>query len=320
VRGATLEVAAYHVGIREFDLPTAAALAFEQLAVTFLAALAYTWLISRAAAAERPARDDELPPLSAASRPLVALAALVAAGLLLPLAAVVARALATPAGVSLAAFARLATVAHPATALRNSVLYALGTVALALPVGALAAVCVARSRRPAGAAADALWMLPLGTSAVTLGLGYLLLPVGAWRTSALLIVLAHALIAFPFVVRALVGPLRARDATLAEAAATLGAGTRRRLLRVHLPLLSPALLVGAVLAASVSLGEFGATLILQRPETTTLPVEAYRLLSTVRPDPWLLPEAMAMATILLALDVAAFLALERLRPGRSGGF
>src|SRR5439155_1097957 len=116
VKGATLEVAIYHVGIREFDLAAAATLALEQLGVTFT---------------------------------------------------------------------------------------------------------VARSRR--GAAWDAAWMLPLGTSAVTLGLGYLLLPVGKLRTSALLLVLAHALIAFPFVVRALVGPLRARDPALGEAAATLGA-------------------------------------------------------------------------------------------------
>jgi thiamine transport system permease protein len=65
----------------------------------------------------------------------------------------------------------------------------------------------------------------LGTSAVTLGFGYII-ALGPLRTSFWLTPIAHALIALPFVVRTFLPSLRAFDVSLREAAATLGA--RRR--------------------------------------------------------------------------------------------
>src|SRR5581483_5374643 len=328
VKHATLEVAVYTEGIGVFDLPVAATLALLQLVFTFLAALAYAWLERRAAAQERPVDEaTALAPLSAASRPLAALGFLVAALLLLPLLAAAVRALDTPAGWGLDAFLRVfhdqgaLLYVPPLRALRNSLVFAAWTVVLAVPLGALAARAAARS----GPLVDAAWMLPLGASAVTLSLGLLVVfpwRVGPWsldlRASAALLVLVHALVAFPFVARAVTGPLRARDPALGEAARTLGAARWQRLLWIDLPLLSPALLVGAVLAASVSLGEFAGALILLRPEDATVPAEMFRYLGETKPDPWLFPEAMALATLLMLLDVAVFAALERLRPGRAG--
>lgn len=333
VEHATLEVAIYHVGVRLFELPTAATLALLQLGFTLAGALAYTRLIERATRWERPVEEEaSLRPLAKASLPLAVLAGLVALALVLPLVAVVARALQTPDGWGFGAFERVfsgeragAFTISPAGALRNSLLFAALTVLLAVPLGALAASAASRARR--GWLADALWMAPLGTSSVTLGLGLLVAfpwRVGPFavdlRATAALLVLAHVLVAFPFVVRSLVGPMRARDPSLGEAARTLGASPWQRLMRVHLPLLSPALVVAAVFAASVSLGEFGATLVLLRPEYATVPAEMYRLIGSSKPDLWLFPQAMALASVLLVVNVLAFLLLERLRPGRSGGF
>jgi len=336
LKNATLEVAIYVVGVQQFDLRTAATLALVQLFVTFLVALAYAWLIARVSARERPAPEsDTLRPLSWRAWPALVAALAVAAGILAPFAVVVERALRTPAGWSLEAFRRLWTggvpnvsFATPLHAAQDSALFALGTLLLAVPLGALAALAVARARTRRGSALlDAAWMLPLGASAVTLGLGLLLVfpwRVGALRldlrTTAWMFVLAHALVAFPFAARVLVGALRSRDPTLGEAAATLGASPWQRLRRVHLPLLRPSLLVAAVLAASVSLGEFGATLVLLRPEFSTLTTEVYKHATAVKPDAWLLPETMALATILLAVNLAAFLVLENVRTGRSEGF
>lgn len=335
VDDATLEVAIWHVGVRLFDLPVAATLALIQLGVTLLAALAYTRLIERAGAHERPVDEaSALQPLLRASLPLALVALLVALLLLLPLAAVLASALDTPEGVGFEAFARVfrgegdaadAFYVSPARAVWNSLRFAAATVLLVLPLGLLAAISVTRARR--GGLVDAAWMLPLGASSVTLGLGLLVAfpwRVGGWsldlRTTALLLVLAHALVAFPFVVRALVGALRSADPALDEAARTLGAKAWQRAAWVHLPLLGPALALAAVLAASVSLGEFGATLVVLPPEHATVPVEMYRHLGASRPDPWLRAEGMALASVLLVLNLAAFLAVERLRPGRTGGF
>ncbi|MEA3201120.1 MAG: thiamine transport system permease protein [Thermoplasmata archaeon] len=330
VRDATLEVAVYHEGILVYDLPVAATLALIQLAVTFLAALAYAWLARRAAAQESAASEAEtLRPLSPRAWPLIALAFGVAAALLSPLAAVLARALETPAGFGFEAFHRVFVdtgallYVPPVDALRHSLLFALACVAIAVPLGALAARAAAES----GPLLDAVWMLPLGASAVTLSLGLLLVfpwqagPFGLdLRGTAAMLVLVHVLVAFPFVARAMTGPLRARDPALSDAARALGAKRWQRVLWIEAPLLSPALLVGAVLAASVSLGEFAGALILLRPEYATVPAEMYRYLSSTRPDPWVLPEAFALASMLMLLDLAIFALLERIRPGRTGGF
>ena len=87
-----------------------------------------------------------------------------------------------------------------------------------------------RSRRVrAGrrASMDAFLMLPLGTSAVTIGFGFLLAfqhaPNGL-ATSPLLVPIAHAVVAIPFVIRAVVPALRSIDPRLRDAATMLGAG------------------------------------------------------------------------------------------------
>ncbi|MFA5862351.1 MAG: ABC transporter permease subunit, partial [Candidatus Thermoplasmatota archaeon] len=186
IRDATIEVAIYHTGMRLFDLPTAATLAVLQLVVTFVAALTYATLIERASTRERAVSESEtLRPLGRGNRALVALAFLFAALLLLPLATIVVRAFDTPSGWSVAAFQRLVTggvqnvsFTTPLLAARNSAFFALCTIAIAVPLGVLGALAVARAAKRS-AWLDALWMVPLGTSAVTLGLGLLL--VFPWR-------------------------------------------------------------------------------------------------------------------------------------------
>ncbi len=117
---------------------------------------------------------------------------------------------------------------------------------------------------------DALIMLPLGTSAVIVGFGFLVAldtPPLDLRTSILLIPIAHSLIALPFVMRAVVPVIRSIDDRLREAAAVLGASPARAWREVDAPILARAALVGAGFAFAISLGEFGATLFIARPDT-----------------------------------------------------
>jgi thiamine transport system permease protein len=168
---------------------------------------------------------------------------------------------------------------------------------------------------------DPLFMLPLGTSAVTLGLGYILIfgrPPLKLLGSPLLIPVAHALLAFPFVVRSLLPALRGLDPRLREAARILGAGSARVLREVDLPLLFPALLVGAVFAFTVSLGEFGATLLIYPPDYPTVPVVIGRLLG--RPGAANYGQALALSTILMLITGFSFVLLERVRYRDIGEF
>lgn len=187
------------------------------------------------------------------------------------------------------------------------------TTGLALALGLMTSLAIYRRR--GSWLIDALFMLPLGTSAVTLGLGYLLTmdrPPLVLRGTVALIIFAHALVALPFVVRSVLPSLQSIQPNLREAAALLGAPPARVLEEVELPIVWRALAVGAVFAFTISMGEFGATSMIARPELPTIPVAIYRFLS--RPGSLNYGQALAMSTILMVVCVAGFVAIERLRP------
>ena len=168
---------------------------------------------------------------------------------------------------------------------------------------------------------DTALMIPLGTSAVTVGFGFLIVfdePPLNLRSSIWLIPIAHAVVALPFVVRLLVPALRSIDPRLREAAATLGASPRRVWWSVEVPIVSRAVAAAAGFAFAVSLGEFGATAFLARPDRPTMPIAIYRALG--RPGEYNFGQAMAMSTILMLLTVAVMLVIDRFRPASVSEF
>ena len=155
-------------------------------------------------------------------------------------------------------------------------------------------------------------MLPLGTSAVTIGFGMLITFDQApfdWRASWWLIPLGHALVAVPFVVRALLPLLRAIPPSRLDAASLLGASpTRAHLEVVVRPLLRP---IGAAtaLAAVISLGEFGATTFLTRSGRETVPIAIGRLLGRAGDIPR--AQGFALATVLMLVTAVIVTVAER---------
>jgi thiamine transport system permease protein len=191
--------------------------------------------------------------------------------------------------------------------------------AIALVVGTASAYVIARPGR--SSMRDALLMMPLGVSAVTLGFGFLVAfnrqPIdlrGSWA----ILVIAHSLVAYPFVIRSLLPVLRGMPPQLKESAALLGASPVNVFLQIELPLIARALLVGATFAFAISMGEFGASLLLARPEFTTIPVAIFRLLG--QPGPSNLGQALAMSTILMGVVALGFMSIERFRYRNVGGF
>jgi thiamine transport system permease protein len=202
----------------------------------------------------------------------------------------------------------------PWTALRNSLVFAAIAAVVALLVGGLASAVIASRPGRATRTMDVLLMLPLGTSAVTVGFGFLLAfdaPPFDLSTTALIIPLAHAVVAIPFVVRVVVPALRSIDPRLRDAATVLGAPPGRVWREVDLPLVGRAFVVAAGFCVAVSLGEFGATLFVARPDTPTIPIAIQRFLT--RPGDINAGQALAMATMLMALTAVIVLAIERVR-------
>lgn len=212
----------------------------------------------------------------------------------------------------------------PFEAARNSLMYAGLTVAFSLLMGFPAAAALARPGK-LEKWLDPFLMLPLGASAVTLGLGYLVTfnrPWGASHfsllTSPLLIPLAHTTIALPFVIRNLQAALATIPERYREAAAVLGASPRQVWQTVDWPLVSRAVVSAGAFAFTVSLGEFGAASLLARPEYPTLPTAIYRFLS--QPGGLNYGQAMAMATLLMLFCGLGILVIEKLRLPGTGDF
>ncbi len=200
----------------------------------------------------------------------------------------------------------------PIQAAKNSLIYASGTVGLALLLGFLAAQAQVRHSR-LNTWLDPLLMLPLGASAVTLGLGFIVVfnrpPLDA-RSFPGLISIAHSLVALPFVVRTLQPALASIPVSLRQAAGVLGAPPWRVWLEVELPIIMRAVVASAIFAFTISLGEFGATSFLARPESPTLPVAIYRFLS--QPGAMNYGQALAMASLLMLVCGASVFIIQRL--------
>jgi thiamine transport system permease protein len=202
---------------------------------------------------------------------------------------------------------------RPLPAIRNSLVFALGTLVVALPMGV--ALSVLTTRRFRGRAAiDALTMAPLAVSGIVVGLGLLRglvfgLEVGAYRiqvTGAVAVVAAHAVGAYPFVVRNVAPLLDSLDDRLVESARSLGASRVRALVDVELPLVAPGVVAGAAFAVAISIGEFDSTVILATgSEWYTMPVALERYIGRR------LGPATAMGVVLLAVTSLSFVVVDR---------
>jgi len=320
----TIEVEVWRRATQLGDIGGATTLALLQLAVLAIA-LAWSTVAQR-----RRSRALALQPVAPRRRArtrgerwFVMLSAGAAAAVaVVPLTALVVRSFSTPTGWSARSWTHLGRTEvrpglrlgiDPWGAIVNSLVNAAWATLFAVVIGALASLAIVAARRH-GRLIDGGLMLPLGTSAVTIGLGMLITfdvaPID-WRASWWLVPVGHALVAVPFVVRLCVGVLRSVDPAMSDAAATLGASPVRAWRSTVVPYLWRPLGVGAALAAAISLGEFGATSFLSRSGGETLPIAIDQLLG--RTGTTLQTQGYVLATILAALTVALVVIVERLQ-------
>ncbi|MEV6396524.1 iron ABC transporter permease [Streptomyces sp. NPDC051907] len=327
----TLEVEIYRQTAQLLDLSTAAVLTIAQFAAVGAILAVHAWTVRRRESALRlvdPAQTARRPRGPGQWALLGGVLLTIVLLILVPLGVLVERSFDGPDGYGLGYYRALgemdvsggAFLVPPIEAVWNSLEYALVATAIALVVGGLAAAALTRRAGRLVRGFDALLMLPLGVSAVTVGFGFLITldePPLDLRATWILVPLAQALVGVPFVVRTMLPVLRAVDDRLREAAAVLGASPLRAWREVDLPLVRRAVLIAAGFAFAVSLGEFGATVFIARPDNPTLPVAVARLLG--RPGELNYGQAMALSTILMAVCAAALLLLERIRTDKTSG-
>jgi thiamine transport system permease protein len=332
---ATLEVEIYRQSIQLFNLPVAAALSLIQILVNFL----LMWLHARLGKRSRIAFYSDSATGTAGKIETPRQKIFIGANLLFmvillltPLLALVVRSVTGEDGLTFAYYLALFSTdaksiffVEPISAVANSVGFALAAMTIAVILGLLASTFLASARERGSSSSSSFWdaiiMLPLATSAVTLGFGYIITlnkPPLNLRDSLALVPIAHALVAFPFVVRCILPSLRQIPQTLREAASLLGASPYQVWRWVDIPIISRAILVGAVFAFSISMGEFGASAFVTRPHTPTMPVAIYRFLG--QPGDLNYGQAMAMSSILMLVTCSGFWLLGRLKdPTRTPG-
>ena len=191
----------------------------------------------------------------------------------------------------------------------NSLWMAAVSTAVALAIGVAAAwLAVARRARGRGAIESLVgmpWALPGTVFAVALAATFSKRAPWAGRFvlvgTAAILPLAYFLRSLPLTGRAAFAGLRQLDPALDEAGASLGAGPLRRLWRITLPILRPALAAGAALAFLTALGDFVVSVVLYTFETRPIAIE---ILSSLRMQE--MGAAAAYGILLAALSAAAF--------------
>lgn len=213
-----------------------------------------------------------------------------------------------PPGYSLRWYAALADSWQLQFAAKNSLEIAAATTALTVIAGVPAALAIARSKTAAARLLDIVFMSPLVLPALAFGLAALM-----WFTllgmpvSPLTLVIGHAVVCTPFVIRTSVAALAQLDPNWLESSASLGASPWYTFRRITLPTIRPGVLAGAFFAFMSSFDNVPVSLFLRDARTDMLPIRMWQDL-----EGKLDVTTAAMSTVLIALTLVAMLAMERI--------
>lgn len=214
-----------------------------------------------------------------------------------------------PPGFSLRWYEDFWTSGRWVLATRNSFVVALATTVLATGLGSLAALGLYLGRFRGKTMVVALLTLPMVTpSIVTAAAMFFSFSLVGLAASLPGLVLAHTIVAVPFVLIPVLAALQTFDPNLLRAAAALGAPPATAFRRIVLPLVAPGVATGAVFAFATSFDEFVITLFIAGPGQYTLPRQMY---ASVRE--FLSPTICAAAVMLFACSLVLLFVAEIMR-------
>ena len=212
-------------------------------------------------------------------------------------------------------FFDVVTESSVTTALRLSIETTAISLAIIIVFGTPVAYLLSRAKFPGVQVLDALIDLPIVLPPAVGGLG-LLLAFGrhglfgeylhdagidlAFTTTA--VIMAQTFVASPFYIRSAKAGFDAVDPELESVAYTLGSSRSGAFLRVAVPVATPSLMAGAVMAWARALGEFGATIMFAgsfEGRTQTVPLAIYRSLETGVDEPLALSAVLVVVSFVV---------------------
>jgi len=217
-------------------------------------------------------------------------------------------------GLSLRWYAEVLTSATWMRALGNSLLIGAAATVLAVGLGTLASLGLARRRDAWAAALKMLALSPMIVPVILIAVAsYFFLAPLELTGSYTGLVLTHTVIAVPFVVIPVLTALELQDPNLARAAAACGAAPAATFWRVTLPGIRPAMASGALFAFAASFDDVVIALFIAGAQQRTLPQEMF---SGLRDS--ITPAMLAVATLMIGVSTALYLAVARVqRRGRA---
>jgi putative spermidine/putrescine transport system permease protein len=204
-------------------------------------------------------------------------------------------------------YAELARNANMADAFRVSLVLATVVTVLSLLIGIPAAYVIVRIKPAGSQLLFNLFTAPLLLPTIVLGLAMLMVfaPWG-WLANWKGLIIAHLVVALPYVLRILATSLATLPHDLEEAAATLGASRLGVFFKVTLPLMAPGIVGATALCFLVSFDEVVVSLFLTGPNLKTLPVELFHY-ADQRPDPMV----ACVSTLLIVLTMVVVVVIDR---------
>jgi putative spermidine/putrescine transport system permease protein len=193
--------------------------------------------------------------------------------------------------------------------LTNSLFIGIAATALAVVLGTLGSLGLARSRSAWAGVVKGMLLAPMIVPVILIAVAsyFFLAPLDLTNTY-LGLVLAHTVIAVPFVVIPVVAALEALDANLLRAAAACGATPAQAFFRVTLPVIRPAVASGALFAFAASFDDVVIALLLAGAAQRTLPQEMFSGLRDT-----ITPAMLAVATVMIVVSTLLFVALQRVQ-------
>jgi len=182
-----------------------------------------------------------------------------------------------------------------------------------------AALAIGREKFSGREALQALFLSPLTVPTVVLGIAFLrLLSVLELNGTFVGLVLCHAIIITPFVLRLVLSSVVGMDRSIEKAAISLGASNWTVFRRITMPLIMPGIVGGWVLAFITSFDELTVTVFIVNPSTTTLPVRLFSHI-TQTTDPLIasVSTVVILFTVALMLLINRFYGLDRLLMGET---
>lgn len=189
-----------------------------------------------------------------------------------------------------------------------SILLAACAATLALLVMLPTSLAIARSQFAGARALEAFFLSPLMIPSIVLGIASLRFLTSVGMTGTFIgLVLVHAVIVSPYVLRLSLAAATGLDRNYEKAALSLGAEPLQVFWIIILPLVKQGLVSGWILAFITSFDEITVTLFVASPSTMTLPVRLFNRI-TESADPLV----ASVSTIMLLLAGTAMLILDRI--------